>query len=106
MANDKKQVWKFTKTQTLLLTEQARQHAAELEPFQLYQSRAQNDILLQFQEELGIPEGFPLTVDLANLQFVEREDIPAPQGPVTILDDEPADGDVEVPGPAPTDDED
>lgn len=89
MANDKTQVWKFTKSQILLLTEQARQHAKELEPFQLYQSRAQNDILEQFREELGVPKDLPLTVDLGNLQFVQREDIPAPTGPVEILDDEP-----------------
>ena len=87
MANDDKtQVWKFTKTQELLIVEQAVSHAKELEPFRNYQSRAQNDLLVQFKEELGIHEDTPLTVDLDNLQFVLRvaEPIPTPAGPVEV----------------------
>jgi hypothetical protein len=68
------QVWKFTKSQTLLLTEQARIHARELAPLQGYQSRSQNDLLNSFLVELGIPEGTPLTVDLNQLQFTLKTD--------------------------------
>lgn len=68
------QVWPFTQSQILLLQEQARQHANELTPFQTYQSRARNDLLNSFREELGIPEGVPLNVDLNTLQFTERGD--------------------------------
>ena len=63
------QVWKFTKSQTLLLTEQARIHATELAPIQRYQSRTQNDLLNSFREELNIPEGVVLDVDLERLEF-------------------------------------
>ncbi len=87
MAKDKAlQIWKFTSSQTQLLTEQARQHAQELVPFQTYQARAQNDLLVSFKEELGIPVGLPLTVDLNTLQFIER--IEAPTGPVEVPDPE------------------
>lgn len=88
LAKDKaQQVWKFTTSQILLLTEQARHHAAELAPFQQYQAKAQNELLHSFRPELNIPEGLPLTVDLNSLQFLERiEEIPAPTGPVAVLD--------------------
>jgi hypothetical protein len=92
MANDKTQVWKFTDSQALLITEQARQHAAELVPFKNYQSRAQNDLLVQFRDELGIHEDTPLTVDLNNLQFLLRDQpTPAPDEPVEV-DGDPVDG--------------
>ncbi len=95
MANDKTQVWKFTNSQTLLIEEQARQHAGEQQPLINYQARAQNDLLVQFKEELGIHEDTPLTVDLDNLQFILRveEPIPAPDEPVEVheaLDHDPA----------------
>ncbi len=78
MAKDKVQVWKFTNSQILLLQEQARVHANELQPFRNYQQRVQNEVLNSFRSELGIDENVPLTVDLDNLQFTLREagDIP------------------------------
>ncbi len=76
MTKDKPtQIWKFTASQTLLIKEQARMHAAERAPLQAYQARAQNDLLVQFQEELGIPKGVLLTVDLDTLQFTERQPV-------------------------------
>ena len=74
MAKEKAtQIWKFTPSQTLLVQEQARIHANEHGPLQAYQARAQNDLLMQFKEELGIPEGVLLSVDLDTLQFTERQ---------------------------------
>ncbi len=81
------QIWKFTSSQTLLLQEQARVHQNELAPFQAYQSRSQNDLLVSFREELNIPEGVLLSVDLDTLQFTERAptDQEAPRlGPVDV----------------------
>jgi len=73
------QVWKFTKSQQLLLKEQARQHQLELRPLKLYQARSQNDLLFSFKEELGIPEDFPVTVDLNNMQLISavEDNLPA-----------------------------
>ena len=83
MANDKTQVWKFTTSQSLLIKEQARIHADEAQPLINYQAVAQNELLIQFKEELGIHKDTPLTVDLSNLQFILRVDepIPAPECP-------------------------
>ena len=67
------QIWKFTSSQTMLLQEQARIHNNELAPFTAYQARSQNDLLLSFREELGIPEGVLLSVDLDTKQFTERQ---------------------------------
>lgn len=92
MAKEKAiQIWKFTKTQSLLITEQAVAHVKELEPFRLYQQRAQNDLLVQFKEEHGIHKDTPLTVDLDNLQFILRDEIPAPTEPVLVEDPAPND---------------
>ncbi len=97
MAKDGKvQVWKFTQSQTLLLQEQARIHANELQPFRNYQQRVQNDLLNSFRDELGIPEGIPLNVDLDNLQFTLREEVvpEVPEIPAdeafTPVEEEPA----------------
>ncbi len=68
-------IWKFTPSQTLLIREQARIHANEHAPLNAYQSRAQNDLLLGFKEELNIPEGVLLAVDLDTLQFTERQPV-------------------------------
>ena len=71
MAKEKaQQVWKFTKSHQLLLREQARQHQIERQPLEGYQTRSRQDLLLSFKEELGIPEDFPVTVDLDNMQLV------------------------------------
>ncbi len=56
-----------------MIQEQARIHANEHSPRERYQSIAQNELLMQFKEELGIPEGVLLSVDLNTLQFTERE---------------------------------
>ncbi len=82
MANDKQQVWKFTKTQQLLIVEQAKAHAREQQPLIAYQAADQQSLLVAFKEELGIPEDLPLTVDLENLQFVLRP--PTPEEPVQL----------------------
>ncbi len=81
----------------MLLQEQARIHNNELAPFLAYQSRSQNDLLMSFREELGIPEGVLLSVDLDTKQFTERQPtdaeaaLTAPQ-PVPVDDspEEPA----------------
>lgn len=74
MAKEKTvQIWKFTSSQTMLLEEQARIHQNELGPFLAYQARSQNDLLLSFREELKIPEGVLLSVDLGTKQFTERQ---------------------------------
>ncbi len=80
------QVWKFTASQIQLINEQAQYHANELVPMQRYQAKAQNELLLGFLEEHGIDEDFPLTVDLKQYEFVERIEIPAPSGPVEVID--------------------
>ncbi len=73
MAKDKAlQVWKFTASQIQLVKDQAQYHANELVPMQRYQAKAQNELLVGFLEEHGIPEDFLLTVDLDNFKFVER----------------------------------
>ena len=73
MAKDSIQIWKFTPSQTLLLQEQARIHQNEFAPFRAYQARSQNELMLSFREELGIPEGVLLSVDLDTMQFTERQ---------------------------------
>jgi len=74
MAKEKAtQIWKFTPSQILLLQEQARLHAEEHAPLNAYQSRAQNDLLIGFKEEFGIPEAALLAVDLNTMQFTERQ---------------------------------
>ena len=77
----KVRTWKFSSSQELLINEQARQHQAELQPLLTYQARAQNDILVNFRQELGIPENILLTVELDNTRFVERvpEEVPVPE---------------------------
>jgi len=72
MAKDKVQIWKLTPSQQLLLQDQARIHHNEHEPLYAYQSRAQNDLINTFREELGIPEDVPLSMDLKTMQFTER----------------------------------
>ena len=81
------QVWAFTNSQKLLIEEQARIHQNEHAPLHAYQSRAQNDLLLSFREELDIPEGMLLTVDLNTLQFTERV-VPRDNVPVPVPDDD------------------
>ena len=83
------QIWTFTSSQTMLLQEQARIHQGELGPLLAYQSRSQNDLLLSFREELGIPESVLLSVDLKTLQFTERQ---------------PTDQEAQLTNPAPVDD--
>ena len=82
----KLRTWKFGKSQSLLLNEQARIHQTELNPFLAYQERSRNDLLNSFREELGIPDGLPLTVQLDKRRFVEREpdprQVPPPPPPV------------------------
>jgi len=73
---NKQQIWQFTESQQLLLREQARQHQAELAPFQAYHTQSRNAILVNFTKELGVPEGLPITVDLDNMQFIERQPDP------------------------------
>lgn len=91
MANDKTQVWKFTKTQSLLITEQAKAHAREVQPLLDYQANDQQALLIAFKDELGIPEDLPLTVDLGNLQFILRTDESPPNAPPepVEVDEEP-----------------
>lgn len=90
---NKQQIWQFTESQKLLLREQARQHQKELAPFEAYQEQSRNHILLNFTKELGVPEGLPITVDLDNMQFVERptEQLPPDEAftPVEDLVDKP-----------------
>ncbi len=68
------QVWKFTDSQVMLLQEQARIHQQEFGPLRAYQTYAQNELLNSFRNELKIPQGVPLDVDLATLRFTERKD--------------------------------
>ncbi len=91
MAKEKaQQVWKFTKSQQLLLQEQARQHQIERQPLTAYQERSRNDLYFAFKEELGIPEDFPVTIDLANMQLVSAvEDVPANEDEPETPEDEP-----------------
>lgn len=96
MAKEKAfQIWKFTPSQTLLLQEQARHHANEHAPLNAYQSRSQNDLLVSFREELKIPDGVLLSVDLDTLQFNERQptdDEAQLTNPVPVpVDDSPED---------------
>lgn len=75
MAKEKntQQIWKFTESQQLLLREQARQHQQEQAPLVAYQEHSRNQLIVNFSKELNLPEGLPVTVDLDNMQFVERE---------------------------------
>ena len=85
------QIWKFTPSQTLLIEEQARIHEREVAPLVNYQARAQNDLLMQFKEELGIPEGVLLSVDLDTKQFTERQPTAQEAGPPPVpVDDSPS----------------
>ncbi len=86
----KQQVWQFTESQQLLLREQARQHTAEQAPLISYQENSRNQLLVTFTRELGVPEGAPITVDLDNMQFILREEVPAApvEVPATELPDE------------------
>ena len=94
MANERPvQIWKFTASQIQLIKDQAQYHANELVPMRRYQAKAQNELLQGFLKEHGIPEDFPLTVDLDTFQFVERpvadNVIPFPKGvPSPVPDDE------------------
>ncbi len=92
------QVWNFTESQQLLLREQARQHAAELVPFTQYQENSRNGLLLTFTKELNVPQGLPITVDLDNMQFIERLEAPAVPAtvPVEEVVQDPVDEPVEV----------
>ncbi len=91
------QVWNFTESQQLLIKEQARQQAAELVPFQQYQENSRNQLLVTFTKELGVPEGAPITVDLDNMQFIERPAAPAVPALIPAVPDEvPVDEPVEV----------
>ena len=95
---NKQQIWQFTESQQLLIREQARQHQAELKPFQQYQEQSRNQLLVTFTKELGVPEGLPITVDLDNMQFIERPAAPE-QGafvPVEEPVQDPVDEPVEV----------
>ncbi len=76
------QVWKFSKSQVALLVEQAKIHMSEFAPFRQYQSAAQSELLNSFRDELNIPQGQPLDVDLNTLQFTERRDNVVPIKPV------------------------
>lgn len=97
MSNEKAlEVWNFTESQQLLIREQARQHAAELVPFQQYQENSRNQLLVTFTKELGVPEGAPITVDLDNMQFIERPAAPAAPALVPVPDEVPVDEPVEV----------
>ncbi len=66
------QVWKFSKSQIMLLHDQARIHQAELAPFQTYQALSQQRLLNEFREEFNIPEGVVLGVNIETLQFTEH----------------------------------
>ena len=98
MAKEKApQIWKFTRSQIQLIEDQARYHANELVPMQRYQAKAQNELLRAFLQEHGIPEDFPLTVNLDTFQFVERVTepsnvipFPTPAPESTTPEDEPA----------------
>ncbi len=74
MAKEKntQQIWKFTESQQLLLREQARQHQQEQAPLVAYQEHSRNQLIVNFSKELNLPEGLPVTVDLDNMQFIER----------------------------------
>ncbi len=76
------QVWKFSKSQIALLVDQAKVHMKEFEPFRMYQADAQSELLNSFRDELKIPQGMPLNVDLETLQFTERRDNVVPIRPV------------------------
>jgi len=78
----KKRIWAFTKSQTALIQEQARQHQEEQRPLLAYQQDVRHRMLNAFREELGIDQDQPLTVELNNLRFVEG--VPAPAGPVPV----------------------
>ncbi len=85
------QIWKFTPSQTLLIKEQARIHDKEAAPLVNYQARSQHDLLMQFKEELNIPESVLLTVDLDTHQFTERQPSPQEVGPLPVpVDDSPS----------------
>ena len=108
MAKEKaQQVWKFTKSHQLLLREQARQHQIERQPLEGYQTRSRQDLLLSFKEELGIPDDFPVTVDLDNMQLVSAVEETLPPDdefvPVEDLVDDAPDAEPEAePEDAPT----
>lgn len=76
------QIWKFTPSQVTLLVDQAKGHMKEFEPFRVYQAEAQSELLNSFRDELKIPQGMPLDVDLETLQFTERKDNVVPIAPV------------------------
>lgn len=70
--------WKVSDSQRELLMVQARRHESELDILRRYQARERNELLYAFMQELGVPQGLPVTMNLDSLTFTESPPQPKP----------------------------